>query len=302
VDFIKKNFIPVVYVDGHDQPMRDEFLKRVSTHFANEVAVVTPNGEMLSPNWNAEALEKWKKIPAAKRKHLEDLGKYDPELDPQPPANGIIVNVYARALKRDAVGHIQYYQGKANSTKEAGRDHLWLTEKEWRSLLPTRAEEGEKYDVPDPIVQRICIRYVISLANEGGFGGPRAPEQLFAKELHVTVEESSPAMLRLRLAGACRVASARPDDVALGKEAKGDSFQLLGHVTYNPKKKAITRFDLVAYSETGYYDCDSVIKLATPLAVAFQLSPGDSDMERFPPFGFRSKAYFKEYFGEVSPK
>jgi hypothetical protein len=86
--------------------MRREFLGRVAKHFANEVAVVTPNGEFLSQD-AAEALKKWKQMPASKRKHLADLGEYDSKLDPSPPPNGLVINVYARALRRSDTGRFE---------------------------------------------------------------------------------------------------------------------------------------------------------------------------------------------------
>jgi hypothetical protein len=272
--------------------MRKEFLGRVAKHFANELAVVTPNGTFLSKD-PAEALKKWKKLPTSKRKHLEDLGKYDSKLDPSPPPNGLIINVYARSLRRGDGGRFEYYRGKADSTREAGRDHLWLTESEWQSLLPTRPEAGHTQAVSGVIVDRLCLRYLITLAGVGGFGGPRSRDSLYARELHVTVEQISPESLQLRLHGSCRVATARPEALIAETNDKGDYYQLLGYLKYDVAKKAITRFDLIAFSETGYYDTDSAIKLATPLAIAFQLSPGQSDMDRFPPFGF-SQEYFAD--------
>jgi hypothetical protein len=296
VDFLKQNFIPVVHVDNPGQTMCGEFLKRLGRHFSNEIAVVTPNGRLLS-EYPAQGLALWKQLPVSERKRLDDLGKYDPQSDPVPPPNGLILNVYARTLRRDPSGRLQYYQGAAASTLEPGRDHLWLTEKEWQSLLPKQADVGQKYDVAEPILQRLCLRCLLRPASVDGFQGVRPPQELFAKKLQAIVEENSPARIRLRFDGSCRLESNRPGQAAAA-DAKGDFYQLRGYLHYDVKKKAVSRFDLVAFSETGYYDKDSTIKVVTPFGVAFELSKGESDMERFPPSGFSPK----EYFGEVAPK
>jgi hypothetical protein len=90
------------------------------------------------------------------------------------------------------------------------------------------------------------------------------------------------------------LATARPQSPTLRTNEKGDYFVLLGYLSYDVGKMVITRFDLIAFSETGYHDNDSTIKLATPLAIAFQLSRGVSDMDRFPPFAFSPKDYFTD--------
>ena len=155
------------------------FFRRVAKHFANECAVVTPNGRLLSHS-PAEGLAKWRQLPAAERKRLDDLGKYDTAHDPAPPPGGVILRVFARGLVRDPQGKLQIYKTKVARSLEAGRDHLWLTEAEWRSLVPSGAKAGETLPVPQPLTDRICRRYLIDLVRVGGNGGPRRPEQVLA--------------------------------------------------------------------------------------------------------------------------
>src|SRR4051812_9969903 len=136
--------------------MAARFLKRMAGHFANETAVVTPNGKVLhhSP---AEGLARWKKLPRAERTHLEDLGKYDPGREPAPPAGGLILNVYARGLSVPEFGRLEVYRNpRAHLSKEPGRDHLWLTEAEWKSLVPGRPKKAQRFAVPKPLVDRMC--------------------------------------------------------------------------------------------------------------------------------------------------
>src|SRR5438034_11765564 len=98
-DFISANFIPVVLNGGVDKrgDMVSRFFKEVSKHFANDMAVVTPNAELLA-HMPDEGLKKWKEIPQERRTSLVDFGEYDSLLDPQPPAAGPIFKALARGL------------------------------------------------------------------------------------------------------------------------------------------------------------------------------------------------------------
>src|SRR5262249_54054835 len=98
------------------------FMKRLAGHFANAMAVATPNGKLLSGDLD-KGLAKWQELPAAERKKLDDLGKFDPKSEPQPPAGGLILKVFARGLERDKDGKLQiYHHPKAHLSHEPGRD------------------------------------------------------------------------------------------------------------------------------------------------------------------------------------
>src|SRR5262245_4358485 len=105
--------------------MVSRFFKQVSRHFANDMAVVTPNAELLA-HAPADGLRKWKGMPAEQRRLLVDFGAYDAALDPAPPAGGIRFKVFARAFVRNE-GALEIYKTKVTRSLEAGRDTLWLT-------------------------------------------------------------------------------------------------------------------------------------------------------------------------------
>jgi hypothetical protein len=146
---------------------------------------------------------------------------YDSSRDPEPPAGGVILNVFARALARDDAGRLLYKTAVARS-REAGRDHLWLTELEWRSLVPARARRGETFPVPAPLTDRICRRYLIDLVRVGGNGGPRRHDQVLAEQLRLTVEEATATRVSLRLDGTARLATHDPNGGAGAKEPDPD--------------------------------------------------------------------------------
>jgi hypothetical protein len=261
--------------------MSEKFLGRVAKHFSNEIAFVTPNGQLLSTK-PAEALAKWKRLPASDRKRLDDLGMFDATLLPKPPPDGLIVNVFARGFQRDAAGRLQHYRTRVTRSLEAGRDHLWLTEAEWHSLLSGTRKVGETYEAPEPIVVRICTRYLMDLIGGGGLGYLRRGDEVLAKQLRITVEDVSPAGCRLRLKGSARLAGTK-------EKPEPDDYQMQGVLTYDAKKRVITRFDLVAFCETGHHDREN--KKIMPLGIAFELAETELASDTFWPFRYSDK-YF----------
>jgi hypothetical protein len=267
------------------------FLRRLAGHFANETAVATPNGKVLSAD-PAAGLAKWQQLPQAERRRLEDLGRFDPKADPAPPRGGLILKVYARGLERDGAGRLQVYRlPRAHLSQEPGRDFLWLTEPEWRSLVPARAEPGQRLAVPPALVDRICRRYLIDLVRIGGEGGPRRPDQVLGQGLTLTVLEATPGAVRLRLDGQARYRTQGPEHGAPGKEGRVDEFRLLGFLDYDAATKVLTRFDAVALSETGHFD--EIGRCVLPLGVAFELTRGQTPADRV-----RPSSFYQDYFGK----
>lgn len=265
-------------------------MKQIKGHFANETAIVTPNGEMLATD-PAEGLQRWRQLPRAERRAVDYLGKYEVKREPSPPPGGLVLNVFARPLVRDSGGDLEIYRNpRAHLSKEPGRDHLWLTRAEWKSLVPAQAEVGERLAVPGPIADRLCRRYLIDLVRIGGEGGPRRPEDVLARDLVLTVEEVTPARLRLRLEGTPRFVSRGPEYGAPQKEGRKDMFHLRGIVEYDRKAAVFTRFDIVALCETGHYD--EIGKKLVPLGVVLELNRGETPADRV-----RPHSYYENYFG-----
>jgi hypothetical protein len=196
--------------------------------------------------------------------------------------------VYARGLVRDSAGKLDIYKTKVSRSWEAGRDRLWLTEQEWRSLIPERPRQGDSFPVRANITDRICRRCLIDLVRVGGNGGPRRPEEVLARDLRVTVEEVTPQKLRLRLHGTARLATHDHGSGARPGQPKTDTFQFLGAIDYDRSGRRLTRFDMVALSETGHFD--EINNKVLPLGISFELSPGKTPSDRAPP------SYSKDYF------
>jgi hypothetical protein len=264
-------------------------MKRLAGHFANETAAVTPNGKMLS-HYAAAGLAAWKKLPPSERTHLDDLGKYDTKLVPTAPEKGLILKVYSRPLVRDADGKWQIYRNpKSHLTRESGRDFLWLTQAEWKSLLPARPKEGERFDVPDALVDRFCRRYLIDLVREGGEGGPHATANVIAQKLTLTAQTVSQTSVCLRLEGSARFKVQGREFGALDLAERTVTYQLLGFLGYDVRQSVFTRFNIVATSSSGHYDEHA--RKVVPLGVAFELTPG-----RLPADRVRPSSLYRDYF------
>lgn len=272
-------FIPVVLNGSVDKrgDMVSRFFKQVSRHFANDMAVVTPNAQLLA-HAPAEGLKKWKELPAEERKTLADFGAYDDSLDPAPPAGGLRFDVFARGLQRNGAGALEIYKTKVTRSLEAGRDHLWLTTDEAKSLVSLK--------VPDALVDRICRTSLVDLVRVGGNGNARKAEDVLSREMTLTVAEDLPGELRLRISGSARLATHDPGSGG----PKQDDYRISGEAVYDRARRAFTRFAFVAFSETGHYD--EIARKTLPFGVAFELTAGESPSDRLPP-AFYSKSYFK---------
>lgn len=269
---------------GKRPDMVSRFFKQVAKHFANDMAVVTPNGELLhhSP---ADGLAKWKAMPEADRKSLVDYGEYDASLDPQPPPKGGVFKVWARAFARRDDGSLEIYKTKVTRSLEAGRDHLWLTEAELASLLPA----GDSVDVSAAVTDRLIRTCLVDLVRVGGNGGARRPEQVLSKELRVTVAERGPQRIRLRISGSTRLSTGDPGSGARGKEPKVDAYAFSGEASYDPATRRFERFEFVAFSETGHFD--EIAGKTLPFAVGFELVNAESPIDRIAPAHYSAHYY-----------
>jgi hypothetical protein len=271
--------------DCAKQELGRTFLKRMKGHFANEMAIVTPNGEYLS-GYLAPGLKKWQELPADRRTKLVEMGAYDPSLEPTPPPGGLILQVFSRALTR-VDGKLVPYKTKVSRSWEPGRDFVWLTAAEWRSLVPTSARPGARQEVPAALQDRLIRRSLIDLVRVGGNGGPRRPEQVLARELTVTVAEASPTTVRLELKGSARLTCSVSQ---VKGQPRIDEFQLTGRAVYDVQRQAITRFELLAFSATGHFD--EINNEIRPMGIFFERLEGRTPAERAAPSSW-GKDYFK---------
>jgi hypothetical protein len=334
---IKENFV-AVSVSNFDQGRRDavgQFFTDARMQLPGAGGsqwAVTANGKVLEANnhhglgFNVKkAIAKWKALPEAERAKgalkVGDIGAIDSaRAVPAPPAGGLILKVYYRAFMRDAAGlrnvtgkdlwhdesgekteeaFDKLYPGRI-TTAQAQPDHAWLTEAEWRSLVPGEPKKGDKSPVPAGIRDRL-VRWHLNPLSVYGETTPLGPQSVRASELVLTVDAVSAPTVKLRLDGFARLGDDAPRDVAEGKRACVNQWgyepRVLGFIDYDREKKIITRFDVVGlgdhFGRLGI--CDSATRIGLqPLGVSFELVMGNAPADRIPPGRTpTAKNYFK---------
>jgi hypothetical protein len=222
----------------------------------------------------------------------------------------LILKIYYRAFMRDGAGKLRYVTGKdlwhdaqgdkseaklestypgSITTPQAQPDHMWLTEAEWKSLLPANPRPGDQVPMPATVAQRL-IRWHLNPLTVYGETNQLGRKEVRAAELKLTVEAVAPKTVRLRLEGFAKLGQEPPAEVALGKVACVDQWgyepRVLGFLEFDPQKQVITRFDVVAlgdhFGRLGI--CDSAARIGLqPLGIAFELVKGDRPADRVPP-------------------
>src|SRR5262249_59696686 len=154
----------------------------------------------------------------------------------------------------------------------AARDDLWLTEAEWRALIPSQPKKGERVPMPAALAERILGFHLTD--NTRGEPNMWRREEIRSKDLTLTVDEVTPASIRLRLDGSAVLAT----KADVEKAERGFDVRLFGYIGYDRSKKVIDRFDVVAagdhWGEGTYTRRARPGKM--PLGVAFELSDGKS--------------------------
>jgi hypothetical protein len=303
-------FVPVAGDDWYQRRRQDaegEFFRKVSdqagrgSHDLNGgstrqgIYCLTAAGKLLSfknagqlpavtRNSLREALQNWKKLPEADRQpgavQIPDAD-IDPRFTQVPPPGGLILNVYTRLLDHDENGGLCAHKHKTNGAlREAQRDHVWLTESEWKALIPAQAVPGDKVSVPDTVRERLFRFHLVDSTAGEPFAWSR--EQIRAGSLTAVVEESSQARLKVRVEGTALLA----EQMQSVKTGRGLEVQLLGYLTYDVRNKSVERFNLVAYGEC--WGKQAICDARDPqgrrlLGVAFELARGDTAADRVPP-------------------
>jgi hypothetical protein len=313
-----KNYIPVAGDDWYERRRQDpegEFFRKVADQGPRKgeggstrqgIYCLTASGKLLvyknagqAPDMMRDVLRRglaeWAKLPADERRPAGSQVKDDERVDRQysrmPPVGGLILNVYARMLDRNAQGELQpsEFVGEAGMRVGASHDHLWLTQEEWQSLVPARREMGLSAPVPAGIAERIVRFHLVD--NTRGEPPMWGRDQIRLSELLLTVEEIKSTTIRLRLDGSALLAT----DALLNKAKRGYEVRLLGYIDYDVPKKSIERFDIVAVGD--HWGESTYVRGArpgrTPLGIAFELAHGDVPGNRVPPQAARElQAYF----------
>lgn len=242
-----------------------------------------------------EGLKNWSALPESDRKpgavQVPDHGPVDKTFHREPPANGLIVKVFARALDRGARQDFSDAVCQPGAGDEAGRDHLWLSEAEWKSLLPVNPRVGDVVPIDAKIIERILRFHLVD--NTRGEPPIWNRGDIRKREITARIESAGDSTVRIQIDGAALLATAADP----GKADRGFDAAILGCVEYQPREQRITRFDLVAVGDhwgSGTYTRRRARPGKTPLGIAFELTDGKSAADRIAPQAARD---INGYFG-----
>jgi hypothetical protein len=313
----KERFVAVVSDDWYQRRRQDdegEFFRSVADQGPRKgeggstrqgIYCFTADGQLLAyknagqaPDVMREvlrtALKQWEKLPAFRRKPgataIPEPQKQDSNYVRMPPENGVILKVYTRILDRNSQGDYVHGSCDIPGADRAARDHLWLTEKEWRGLIPPSPKVGDVWEVPEAVALRIALFHLMD--NTRGEPPHWQRDQVRSLKMRLTVEEVNASQAKLRLDGT--VLLANKEDPA--QATHGYDARLAGFIHWNAQTKAIDRFDMVAVGDhwgEGRYT-RGTRPGRKPLGVAFELVRGDAAADRVPPQGART---VRSYFG-----
>ena len=328
IALMKDNFVPVI-LDGYlrGTASEKEFLKGCGL-VGNGFTYISASGKKLGgdsylgANGMAKALEDYRKLPEEDRKpkviRPEDVGS-TASLPVAPPSGGLRANVYFTYLEqgekgdhRRALWHVEGQPGDEPGSG-AGRnqvltfvDKFWLTEAEWKSLLPENPAKGRSLPLPEAIQRRIVRYHALDMAHRST--GDKVRSATFS----LTVEEASAEGVTLRLEGATETGVAFEEAPLDGKDSEaaglcGAELKWLGMLHYDAKKKAFDRFQVVALGNgwggnkkqaatTNFYRCGDHRRW--PMGVAFELLTTDRPIDRIPPQNANLYRAGDAYFGK----
>lgn len=240
-----------------------------------------------------QGLKAWNKLPESERApgaiKIEDLGSVDSEYVRTPFPGGLVIDVHIRNLDKseNETGYCA-----ACSTMKAGkeiriesqRDHLWLTDREWKSLVPKNPKVGDTFPVPNGIAKRIFRFHLLdSTRGEPTFW---KKTDVLSSELNLKVDSVADGKIEMTLEGAALM-STDPDTNAA---KRGYDSKLAGKLVYNEKKNAFERFDIVAIGDhwgEGQYT-PGARPGRTPLGFAFELASPENQAYAIPPEGAKN--------------
>lgn len=311
-DYIAKHFVPLAldtYFRGNSHEL--EFCSKVRAG-GNHLVVATAAGQTLGKGEIklrekdlAGPLKEFATLPEDQRKPaIADPASARPAKRPvpKPPARGLILRGYCTYLRpgdnQQLVRSTEFYY-KQNPDRwkvETQSDYLWLTESEWKSLIPTNLQPGARQEVATAIQKRFYS--TIGIDYMEGSVSALATRQ---STMTLIVEKVDDATLILRLEGHAHLGRDR-EQVLKDPRGRGSELRLLGKVHIDRQKQTITRFDAVGVGRAwGRRTPEIRLGQDTWLyGIACELVTGTSPQDLIPPYNLLHYNPTGPYFGSKS--
>lgn len=330
IKLIKEKFIAVAVPTDvcRAKTPEGEFLRGAGIHkiwvtSSGYMSCVSASGKFLGNGLpTVKILAAFQKLPETERApgviKFRDLDPRE-RLIPSPPKGALVLRVHGRFMSRTVQGDLCYTIGEDfvqfRSKKgvlrsyrmlfEPNVESMWLTETEWKSLVPEHPTSGQKVAVLPAIGERIA-RFHLSprraLTSEDGIVPKRA---IRAAKLTLVVDDVRPERIRLRMTGFVHTGTVYDEAKATtpnGPLGFGYATPIHGILDYDRTKKVFVRFDMIAPGDVwGRWgdangDSQQVERPGrAPVCFAFELASGDSPSNRIPPGGHGGRALRSGY-------
>jgi len=224
---------------------------------------------------------------------------------PAPPENGLIVRGYCTYLQRGDDGDIErakrfYYEENPDRwAAETQSDTLWLTEAEWKSLVPSDPRVGQVIEVAPAIRERFFTTIGIDYM-EGSVNSLPARETAMT----LRVERADADGISLRLDGYSRLGKEFDGAPTRNRDSRGSEVRVLGYLHYDARRGAFDRFDLVGVGQAWGNKMDYTVReiriqeYPWLYGIACELVPGETPMERIPPYNLLHYNSVGPYFAD----
>jgi hypothetical protein len=234
-----------------------------------------------------QVAEMYAQLPESERRPAEPITDVDRPM-PAPPAGGLVLTIYDVPLLSDAAGQC-CSAGGTPGIPGPQRQSLWLTEAEWKSLLPANPHPGATTPIPTPLVKRICL-FGLRPATAWHVEHFWDPDSVRQADLRLTVEEVAAGAVRLRVHGSLLLT--KPSGIRTRSDAKvptppdlEDRYdaRVEGVLVYDAQTQRVTRWEMVVLGDlVGAYWPNVSTKASRnfttePVVIgfAFELDPSD---------------------------
>ena len=232
-----------------------------------------------------QALERWGTFTAGERGRGVDAGAYerDPRHPDFYPAGGLVLKQTMRDLPRPE-GHPSPQQ----RPEAINFDYAWFTADEVRDFLPEAARVGVSRALPRRIVRRFARFHLLDSVR--GETPPWRDENVQAATMTTEVVALDGDRVHLRLDGSVLNSQGgswaiKPFQEQLAGMTRGYHCRLRGELTFDARRGAFERFDLVAVGDrwggTEHNSRQDDLP-AAPMGLVFQIA-GGAPADRTPP-------------------
>ncbi len=191
-------------------------------------------------------------LPASERKPAKPIADENRPL-PLPPPGGLVLTIYDVALLPAGDGLAS--GGGSHGIPGPQRQSLWLTEAEWKSLLPDDPRPGATREVPAPLVKRICL-FGLRSATAWHVEHFWDPDSVRRGDIKLTTVEATPERVRLRVHGSVLLTKksgirTRPDSKIPTPPDVEDRYdaRLEGQLVYDRRQQKITKWEMVVLGD-----------------------------------------------------